>query len=205
MDFRRILGLSALVAAMMFAAPVTAYAEPYPASPPDSEVSDGTVEPGGSVTFSGEGFLPFERISIEISYEGSDNNAAFSGQGQRSGGFVLAAVTLPQRLATITTTADADGRFTVQVPLAKAGKVTLAATGLTSGVTVSNVVEVIGDGGNGGTGGGDNGSNDDDNALPTTGPSGAPILIMVSSGAGAALLGAALVWLVRARRRSDVM
>ena len=204
MFFRRFLGLLALVAAMMFAAPATAYAEPYPASPPNGEVSDGTVQPGGSVTFTGEGFLPFEEISIEVSYGGSDNNAAFSGRGQRSGGFVLAAATLPQRLATITTTADENGRFSIQVPLAQAGNATLTATGLTSGVTVTSVVEVIGDGGNGGTGGGDNGSNDD-NALPTTGPSGTPTLIMVSSGAGAVLLGVALVWLVRARRRSDVM
>jgi hypothetical protein len=205
MYFRRILGLSALVVTMMFAAPGTAYAEPYPAGPPNSEVSHGTVEPGGSVTFTGEGFLPHEPISIAISYEGSNNTAAFSGQRQRSGGFVLAAAMLPQRLATITTTADANGRFSVEVPLAQAGSATLTATGLTSGVTVSSVVEVSGDGGNGGGGGGgDNGPNDG-NALPTTGPSGTPMLITVSSGVGAVLLGAALVWLVRARRRSGVM
>ncbi|WP_196414236.1 hypothetical protein [Actinoplanes aureus] len=193
-----------LVGAMVFAAPAAAYAEPYPVSPPDSGVSDGTVEPGGTVTFSGEGFLPFERISIEIGYEGSDNSAASFERAPRSDGFVLAAAALPQRV-TITTTADENGRFSVQVPLTEVGNATLVATGLTSGVTVTTVVEVVSEGGSGGgdDDSGDEGAESDEAALPTTGPSGEPLLIIVSSGVGAVLLGTALMWLFRIRRRTD--
>lgn len=214
MYFRRMLRLLVLVAAMVFAAPAAAQAEPYPVLPPDSGVSDGTVEPGGTVTFSGEGFLPFEKISIEVGYEGSDNNAASFGEApRRSDGLVLAAATLPQRV-TITTTADAEGRFSIEVPLTEVGDATLVATGLTSGVTVTTVVEVVEEGGGGGgdtdgdegTGddeSGDEGSGDEETSLPTTGPSGGPLLLAVSSGLGAVFLGTALVWLVRTRRRSD--
>ncbi|MEU4423060.1 hypothetical protein AB0F81_20745 [Actinoplanes sp. NPDC024001] len=209
------LRLFVLVAAMVLAAPVAAHAEPYPVEPPDSGVSDGTVQPGGTVTFSGEGFLPFERISIEVGYDGSDNNAAFFGERERrSDGLVLAAAALPQRV-TITTTADENGRFSVEVPLTEVGNATLVATGLTSGVTVTTVVEVVGDGDSGdgddgGSGGGDSGDSDDsedgdsDEALPTTGPSGTSLLLVVSSGVGAVLVGTAMLWLVRSRRRTDV-
>ncbi|MDI6101289.1 hypothetical protein QLQ12_21985 [Actinoplanes sp. NEAU-A12] len=199
--------LVSLFAAVVMA-PAAAHAVPYPADPPPAVISDGTVEPGGTVTFSGTGFQPFEVISIDIGYDGSDSTAAY----RPSGGFVLAAFEVAA-LAKITTKADANGNFSIEVPLAEAGTATLVATGLTSGKTVTALVEVVveededegdDDGGNGGGGGDDdNGDDGDDETLPTTGPSGTPLMVAGATGVGATLLGIALLWLTRTRRRRD--
>jgi LPXTG-motif cell wall-anchored protein len=195
--------LTALFAATAIA-PVAAHAVPYPADPPPAEVSDGIIEPGGTVTFSGSGFLPFEKITIDLDYGFTDSEAA--ARREPAGGFVLAAA--HAMLAAITTTADANGDFSVEVPLTEPGTVTLMATGVTSGVSVSSTVEVLptdggDDGGeDGGGGGGDDGDSDDDVTLPTTGPSGTPLLIAAVTGGSAVVLGALALWLTRSRRRA---
>ena len=218
--------LIAMFAAIVMA-PSAAHAEPYPAEPPPAEVSDGTVEPGGTITFSGSGMLPYETVSIDVGYSSSDNPAAFS---QRSAGtFTPAAMTLAAA-AVITTKADGDGNFSVQVPLTRVGTATIKAVGLTSGVTVETTVEVVsddgdtgggggddgngggddgtddgGNGGNGGNGGGD-GDTDEDVTLPTTGPaSSLPLLIAAGSGLGAIMIGTLLVWSTRGRRRDSTI
>jgi LPXTG-motif cell wall-anchored protein len=191
--------LIALFAAAAMA-PTAAQAVPYPADPPAAEVSDGTVEPGGAVTFSGNGFLPFERITIDIDYGATDSAAA--ARPAAADGFFLAAA--HSQLAVITTTADANGSFSIQVPLSQAGTATLVATGATSGVSVSATVEVApteDDGGGDGGGDGEDGDSDDDVTLPTTGPSGAPMMIAAATGAGTIFLGLALLWFTRGRRR----
>jgi hypothetical protein len=191
--FHQIVGLFVAAAATVLIAPAAAHAETYPVEPPASTISDGTVSDGGMVTFSGKGFLPYERISITIGYGGSDSAAAM--RDQPAGGFVLAALNLPE-LAKMTVTADGQGAFSVQVPLSQAGTATLLATGLTSGVVVTAKVKVLASGdkntnNNASSGGG----------LPTTGPGGAPLLVAVGGGAGAVLIGGALILLARIRRR----
>lgn len=176
MLFHRIVGLLVATAAAVIMAPAAAYAQPYPAEPPASSVSDGTVSDGDTVIFSGKGFLPGERISIELS-DGSS--------------FAIKA--------------DKNGEFSIPVDLTQVGSARLMATGLSSGVTVTENVQVLasmdsdiaGGGGDndGGTSAGNNG------ALPTTGPSGTPLLIAICGGAGAVMLGAAFLWFARSRRR----
>lgn len=188
------MGLIVATVAAVLLAPGVAHADPYPVEPPASTVSDGTVSDGGTVTFSGKGFLPFEEISIEINYSGDNSSAAWS--GSKRGGIFLAA--LPVARQTLHVTADAKGEFSIQVKLAQVGTATLLATGLTSGVTVTTNVKVMDskDTDTGGSGGGD----DNDNAgsgLPRTGPSGAPLLVA----GGAVLLGVVLLLLTRVRRR----
>ena len=222
MRFHRIIGVLVAVATAVLVAPASAFADPYPAVTPPAAVSDGTVPEGGKVTFSGSGFLPFERISIAITFAGADSSAAF--RPDSAGGFVAAALRLP-RQATLVVTADSTGAFSVQVPLSQVGSATLVATGLTSGVTVTAHVEVVappgddndsddgdgGDNGDGDNGGGnDGGGNDDgrdtgdgddrDGALPTTGQSGTRLLTTVLGGAAAVLLGAVLLRFARRRR-----
>jgi len=206
--FHRIVGLLVATAAAVLMAPAAAWAkpnpDPYPAGEPDSSVSDGTVSDGDAVTFWGKGFLPFERISIKVVYESSDDTAAL--ERQPAGGFILAAAQLPRR-AGLTTTADADGEFSVRLRLTKTGLASLVATGLTSGVTVTESVHVVispgtvvsgGQGSNGG-------SSNNGHGLAVTGPSGAPFLIALCAGAGAVLLGAALLWLTRRRARKSAV
>ena len=202
----RMVSLLVAMFAAVVMAPAAAHAEPYPAETPPASVSDGTVEPGGTVTFSGSGMKPYEEVSIEINYSGSDSGAAY--RPQRASGFVLAAKRL-----TITTTADGNGNFSVEVPLTQVGTATLVATGLESGTTVTTTVEVApdadsGDDGdtddgddNGGGGGGDDSDDSDDVSLPTTGPSSTPLLVAAGTGVGAILLGTGLLLLTRSRRR----
>lgn len=194
MRFQRIVGLLVATAAAVLMAPAAAHAETYPAEPPASTVSDGTVSNGGTVTFSGKGFLPYEKISITIGYGGNDSSAAW--HGQQSGGYVLAAMPLP-RMTKLTVTADANGEFSVEVPLSQVGTATLQAVGMTSGVTITQQVKVLTK---------DSSSNNSDNsnsgsALPTTGPGGAPLYIAVVGGAAAVFIGGALMFLARIRRR----
>ena len=206
MRFHRIVGLLVATAAAVIMAPAAAYAapDPYPAGEPGSSVSDGTVSDGEAVTFWGKGFLPFERITIRIIYGSSDDTAAF--RQEPAGGFVLAAVQLPRR-AGLTVTADADGEFSVRLRLTRAGEVTLVATGQTSGVTVTENVQVVISPNTGVNGAqGNNGDGDDNGtALPTTGPSGAPFLIALGGGAGAVLLGTALLLFTLRRRRKTTV
>jgi hypothetical protein len=199
----RILGLAIAAAAAVFIAPAPALAEPYPAEPPAASISDGEVSDGGTVTFAGEGFIPGETISINISYDGSDSNAAASATAGR---FVLAAMVL-QRQAALTVTASSTGTFSIQLKLTEVGTATLVATGLTSGVTVTQTVEVLASqDDNGDTGGDDTTANPaagggNDN-LPTTGSSGRVLFISLYAGLGAVLVGAGILWFTRSRRRS---
>jgi hypothetical protein len=189
----RIAGLLAALATAVLIAPAPAQAVPYPAEPPSSSVSTGEVADGGTVTFRGKGFLPGERIVITISYGGSDSNAAAKAT---SGRFVPAAMTLPRR-SDFNVAATSAGSFSVTLKLTRVGTATLTARGLTSGRTVTQVVEVVAssDGGDATAGG----SNDN---LPTTGSSGRVLFLSLYAGLGAILIGAGIMWLTRSRRRS---
>jgi LPXTG-motif cell wall-anchored protein len=188
--FPRLIGLLVALATAVLVSPATAVAGPYPAQPPSSSVSSGAVPEGGTVTFSGQGFRPFERISIVIKCAGSDSSAAF--RPNPAGGFVPAAAR-PSCGSTLFVTADANGAFSIQVRLTRTGLTTLVATGLASGVTVTAHVEVVPptdrhDGGGGNP------------ALPTTGQSGTRLMLTVVGGAAAVLLGGLLLRLARRRR-----
>jgi hypothetical protein len=202
----RLLGLLAAVATAVLIAPAPALAEPYPAEPPASSISEAEVADGGTVTFRGEGFLPGETIAITINYGGSDSHAAARATAGR---FVPAAMPL-RRQADLTVTASSAGTFSVTLKLTEVGSATLVATGLTSGVTVTQTVEVVApsehdDGASGGGGGDDEDTTTaggGGNNLPTTGSSGRVLFISLYAGLGAVLVGAALLWLTRSRRRS---
>jgi hypothetical protein len=187
--------LIATATALILAPAAAAQAEPYPAEPPASSVSDGEVSDGSFVIFSGKGFLPSEQISIEISYNGDDSTASLT---DSPGGFVLAA--LPERRA-ITVRATAEGTFSVRLRLTEVGSVTLIATGLQSGVTVTENVTVVaaadGDGDDG-----DNNADGGNGNLPTTGSDGSVLAYTLYGGFGAILIGAGVIWLARSRRRT---
>jgi hypothetical protein len=185
----RILSLLIATATALLIAPAAAHAEPYPAEPPASSISDGTVSDGGAVTFTGAGFLPYEDISITISYGGADSAAAF------------------HTASTINVTASEEGTFSVQLTLSEVGTATLVATGLESGTTVTQAVTVLAeDDGDSGDDSDDSEDSDDTSAgggstLPTTGPSGRGLAFGLYAGLGAILIGAGLLWFTRARRR----
>ncbi|MCC3266578.1 LPXTG cell wall anchor domain-containing protein [Arthrobacter gengyunqii] len=173
--------------------------ENYPAPTPGG-VSDPTVAPGATVTFSGSGFTPGEAIRVDVDYD----NAPVVVPGTGVNGIII----LAELVNTFTTNADAQGGFSTPVTLGEAGTYTLTATGLTSGKTITSTVSVdpafandgsgAGDGGSGdGSGAGTGGSDDAD--LANTGADSAMLLW---GAAGIVAVGAGVASVAVARRKN---
>jgi LPXTG-motif cell wall-anchored protein len=115
----------------------------YPAPTTSGTVSDGTVAPGETFTFSGSGFLAGEAISVTVTLTRAPqaSGGAFSGGASMA---VPAKINLPLAPQTFATTADANGNFAFPVSISEAGTYALTATGLTSGNTVTSSVTVAG-------------------------------------------------------------
>jgi hypothetical protein len=164
--------------------PAAASAEPYPAVPPPAAVSAGTVAAGGSVTFSGTGFIPGETIDISVTYT-STSGTGLRIHGRTGGGtdrIVLAGV---PTVVVGHVTASSTGSFSTTVELTQAGTAELVATGESSGVSVSATVHVTAAG----------------SGLATTGQSGRRLMFEVFGGLAAVMLGGVIVWLALGRRR----
>jgi hypothetical protein len=103
-----------IIAVLAFAVP--ANAAPY-TTQPTVAVSSQTVTAGGSITFSGSGFLPGETVRITVSDP----------------------ITLKSVVA------DSSGSFStvIVLPAGLTGAQTLTATGLTSGRTASITIQVL--------------------------------------------------------------
>ena len=122
--------------------------ENYPAPAPGG-VSDATVAPGATVTFSGTGFIPGEAIRVDVDYD----NAPVVVPGTGVNGVII----LAELVNTFTTNADAQGGFSTDITLGEVGTYTLTATGLESGKVVTAVVSVDPSfAGGAGSGGSDN-------------------------------------------------
>lgn len=192
---KRIISAVLLSGAVTLMGAAGAQAVTYPAPAPAVSVSDGTLAPGETFTFSGTGFTPGETIQITISNE----NVTAGGVGGGGGGGRGASVSLVIRPAAVTTStavADSTGKFSIPVTLNEAGVYTLTAKGLTSGKTESAVVTVVaptvavaGET----TSGGDN--------LAKTGADGS-LVVWSAVGLGALALGAGSVIAVR-RKASE--
>jgi len=186
---------------------VAAQAAPpaYPAGP-GATVSSGTVTPGEPVTFAGSGFTAGEIIDITVTQTSTVAGGAIGSMG--GGGFAASVpiIMKPAAPSSFTTTAAADGTFSVPVTLDKTGTYTLTAKGRTSGVTVSQVVKVVTgtDNGAGNTNGnGNNVAGNDQKGLANTGVD-ASVLIWSLVGAGALAGGVATVVVSRRRSRESV-
>jgi LPXTG-motif cell wall-anchored protein len=179
----------------------------YPAPPVSSTVTDGNVGIGATILFQGSGFAPGSRIGYLVSNEARGGAGASFGAGGAS-----AAVSGPIIFAEVqedSTTADADGNFSVPVTFNETGTYTLTATGVDVNgdpVTVEQTVVVEGDvdGAAGGIGGGaDDAANDDAVAngdrLADTGLDSSALLW---GGAGVLALGAGATAVVVSRRKN---
>lgn len=182
---------SALVLAgsLAFFGAGTAYAvSDYPAPAPGG-VSDATVAPGTTVTFSGSGFIPGEAIRVTVDY--SNTPVVVPGTG------VNGVIVLAEIVNTFTTNADTNGNFSTDITLGEAGTYTLTATGLESGHTVTAVVSVdpaFADG----AGNNDGSEADDDNLADT----GADSAMLLWGAAGVVALGAGVASVAVARRKN---
>lgn len=198
--FRRLLAAAA-VAALTTLGFATSAAAQYPVpSPAPGGVSEGTIEVGEAVLFTGAGFAPGSTVTITVAGgDASIEPAAFTSSDAV---FEFAAV------QSDTVTADSDGSFAAEVELLDTGVYTLTATGVApdgSPHSVEASVRVVAD--EVSRGGDRDDTRDDDGAaagdeLPRTGSSG--ISVQVWAGVGLLALGGALVALTVVRRRQDI-
>ena len=135
---RKMVSLLAVGVAGLLAFGGVANAQPAVAYPPTTPpivvnvtVNITIINIGGTVIFTGGGFDPGELIDIAVSYAAP--------------GGLRSSPALAEQAATkrSSTTADAAGSFTSDVPLTQIGTATITATGLTSGHTASLTVEVL--------------------------------------------------------------
>jgi hypothetical protein len=170
----------------LFFTPVAALAEPgYPIEPPDSAVSRGTVAAGGSVIFSGKGFMPGEPISIDVTF-GAVGAALHTTELPSRASLVNAAFMMAK--------ATSSGTFSTRLKLKQSGRATLTATGTISGVVVNQGVTVVVAEPAGSVGSGEK--------LPVTGQPARHSLTEIGLGLGTILVGALLVFgAIRSRRR----
>lgn len=176
-----------------------AVAATYPALPPQAAVSDGVVGPGEDFIFSGQGFLAGETLTITVT---PGDAPASDGASIAGGAAVVGKINLYMAPSTLTTTADAQGKFSLPIEINEPGNYSITATGNTSGVVVGpvNVTVVAALANTGGaplanTGGGA--------GLANTGAD-SGLILWTLVGAGALAAGATSVVVVRRRAKSEV-
>ncbi|MDQ0146000.1 LPXTG cell wall anchor domain-containing protein [Pseudarthrobacter niigatensis] len=175
-----------------------AMAATYPALPPQAAVSDGTVGPGESFVFRGQGFRAGEPLIITVT-PGQAPASNGAGVGNRAVAARIAVVTAAQNLSA---TADAQGAVSLPISISEAGTYSITATGTQSGVTVGPVtVTVAASLAN--TGGNAAGAPLANTGLANTGAD-SGLILWTLVGAGALAAGATSVVVVRRRAKAEV-
>lgn len=114
-----------------------AMAATYPPLPPQAAVSDGTVGPGETFVFRGQGFLAGESLTIRVTPGQAPASNGANVAGSRS---VAARISVVAEAQTLKTTADANGAFALPIAINEPGTYSITAVGDTSGITVGPVV-----------------------------------------------------------------
>ncbi|MHC6593429.1 LPXTG cell wall anchor domain-containing protein [Arthrobacter sp. C152] len=173
-----------------------AMAATYPALPPQAAVSDGTVGPGETFVFRGQGFLAGESLTINVT---PGNPPAATGAGL--GRSVSAAIPV-FTATTLGATADAQGAVSLPISIGEAGTYSITATGNTSGITVGPVTVTVAASlaNTGGTAAGAPLANT--GGLANTGAD-SGLVLWTLVGAGALAAGATSVVVVRRRAKAE--
>ncbi|MDR7160105.1 LPXTG cell wall anchor domain-containing protein [Arthrobacter sp. BE255] len=200
---KKTLAALALAGSIALIGSAPAMAATYPPLPPQAAVSDGTVGPGETFVFRGQGFLAGETLTITVT---PGNPPAASGANIAGGTSFSAKIPVFLAPQTFSATADAQGAVAFPITISTAGTYSITATGNTSGVTVGPVTVVV------------------DPSFSSTGASlansgGAPLantgglantgadsglVLWTIVGAGALAAGAASVVVVRRRAKTEV-
>lgn len=171
----------------------SAMAANYPPLPPQATVSVGTVAAGDSFTFSGQGLLAGESITIQVTLEASPAALGGNFAGSRS---TPSRISIQSENQTLKAMADMQGAFSVPVVIKEAGSYSLTATGDTSGVTVGPVLVTVA------ASPVDTSKEPGKTPLANTGAD-VSMLLWGAAGVGALGLGAAGVILARRRENED--
>ncbi|MDQ0689819.1 LPXTG cell wall anchor domain-containing protein [Arthrobacter sp. W4I7] len=129
----------ALAGSIALVGSAPAMAATYPALPPQAAVSDGTVGPGETFVFRGQGFRANEPLVITVT-PGQAPASNGAGVGNRAVAARIAVVTEAQNLSA---TADAQGAVALPIAISEAGTYSITATGTQSGVTVGPVTVTV--------------------------------------------------------------
>lgn len=136
---KKTLAALALAGSIALIGSAPAMAATYPALPPQAAVSDGTVGPGESFVFRGQGFRAGEPLIITVT-PGQAPASNGAGVGNRAVAARIAVVTEAQNLSA---TADAQGAVALPIAISEAGTYSITATGTQSGVTVGPVTVTV--------------------------------------------------------------
>ncbi|TLM81680.1 LPXTG cell wall anchor domain-containing protein [Pseudarthrobacter sp. NamE5] len=170
---------------------------PYPApAPTGATVSDGTLAPGETFVFTGQGFLAGEPVTITITIAPAG--------GTNAGGTALSAkIPVYQAPQTLSTTADAQGRISVPLTINEPGTYSITAKGSTSGVTVGPVIVTVAAPVVPAAASGNSAANaSNGGGLAATGAD-SGLVLWTLVGAGAVAAGATSVVVVRRRAKSE--
>ncbi|WP_018761626.1 LPXTG cell wall anchor domain-containing protein [Arthrobacter sp. 135MFCol5.1] len=199
---KKTLAALALAGSIALIGSAPAMAATYPALPPQAAVSDGTVGPGETFVFRGQGFLAGEGLTITVT-----PGQAPASNGAGLGRSVAVKIPVFQAPQTLSATADAQGAFSLPISISEAGTYSLTATGNTSGVTVGPVTVTVAASlaNTGGAAAGANGAAPLANTggLANTGAD-SGLILWTLVGAGALAAGATSVVVVRRRAKAEV-
>ncbi|MCT9625597.1 LPXTG cell wall anchor domain-containing protein [Pseudarthrobacter equi] len=192
---KKTLAALALAGSIALVGSAPAMATTYPALPPAAAVSDGTVAPGETFVFTGQGFLAGETVTITVT-------VVTGGAANAGGTAVSAKIPVFQAPQTLTATANAEGKISVPLALNEAGTYSITATGNTSGVTVGPVTVTVAASlaNTGGNAGGSPVANTGSGLANTGADSGLVLWTLV--GASALAAGATSVVVVRRRAKA---
>jgi len=134
---KKTLAAIALAGSIAFIGSAPAMAATYPALPPQAAVSDGTVGPGETFVFRGQGFLAGERLIIRVTPGQAPASNGANIAGSRA---VAARIDVVAEAQTLSAVADAQGAVALPIAINEPGTYSITATGETSGVTVGPVI-----------------------------------------------------------------
>ena len=197
---KKTLAALALAGSIALIGSAPAMAANYPPIPPQAAVSDGTVGPGETFIFSGQG--PFQGQSLTINVT-PGNPPAASGANIAGGTSFSNKISVFIEAQTLSAQADAQGKFSVPVTIREAGTYFLTATSA-SGYTVGPVRVVV-DPAFSSTGvalSNTSGGTTTGTGLANTGADSGLVLWTIV-GAGALAAGAASVVVVRRRAKTE--
>lgn len=137
---KKALAALALAGSIALIGSAPAMAATYPALPPQAAVSDGTVGPGETFVFRGQGFLAGERLIIRVTPGQAPASNGANIAGSRA---VAARINVVAEAQTLSAQADAKGAVALPIAINEAGTYSITATGETSGVTVGPVTVTV--------------------------------------------------------------
>jgi LPXTG-motif cell wall-anchored protein len=195
---KKTLAALALAGTIALVGSAPAMAATYPALPPQAAVSDGTVGPGETFVFRGQGFRAGEPLIIRVT-PGQAPASNGAGVGNRA---VAARISVVAEAQNLSAQADAQGAVALPIAISEAGTYSITATGTQSGVTVGPVtVTVAASLAN--TGGNTAGAPlANTGGLANTGAD-AGLILWTLVGAGALAAGATSVVVVRRRAKAE--